>query len=132
MEYFRNSMGPAERCLRDRGIDKRNVHDVVLVIGTEADQTSRRSHFMWDEARSKCPCRWIRKDACTGYWKMKNSWEILNANIASTKAAIENDAGRVESSGADIASLANGMCTGTMAVQVVSDTTAEVAAFKRT
>ena len=60
---------------------------------------------------------------------MKNSWETLNANIASTKAAIENDAGLVESSGADIASLANGMCTGTMAVQVVSDTTAEVAAF---
>ena len=44
MEYFRNSMGPAERCLRDSGIDKRNVHDVVLVICTEADQASRRSH----------------------------------------------------------------------------------------
>ena len=59
----------------------------------------------------------------------------LNANIASTKATIENDTGRVESSGADIASLANGMCTGAVVVrkspvsQVVSDTTAEVAAF---
>ena len=35
--------------------------------------------------------------------------ESLNANIASTKADIENDAGRVESPGADIASQANGM-----------------------
>ena len=34
MNYFRNSMGPEEKCLRDRGIDKRNVHDVVLVGGS--------------------------------------------------------------------------------------------------
>ena len=33
MEYFRNSMGPAEKCLSDSGIDERNVHDVVLVGG---------------------------------------------------------------------------------------------------
>ena len=33
MDYFRNSMGP--KCLRDSGIDKRNVHDVVLVGGSE-------------------------------------------------------------------------------------------------
>ena len=33
--------------------------------------------------------------------------ETLNANITSIKADIENDAGQVESSGADIASLAN-------------------------
>ena len=57
--------------------------------------------------------------------------ETLDAN----KADIENDAGRVESSGADIASVANGMSTRAVTVQVspvsqvVSDTTAEVAAF---
>jgi len=34
MDYFRNSMGPVEKCLRDSGIDKRNVHDVVLVGGS--------------------------------------------------------------------------------------------------
>ena len=33
MEYFRNSMGPTEKCLSDSGIDERNVHDVVLVGG---------------------------------------------------------------------------------------------------
>ena len=52
--------------------------------------------------------------------------ETLNVRIAS---------GQVVSSGADIASLANGVCTGAVAVQVspvsqvVSDTTAEVVAF---
>ena len=27
-------MGPVEKCLRDSGVDKRNVHDVVLVGGS--------------------------------------------------------------------------------------------------
>ena len=26
--WVRNSMGPVEKCFRDSGIDKRNVHDV--------------------------------------------------------------------------------------------------------
>merc|ERR1712013_493854 len=34
MDYFRNSMGPVEKALRDSGIDKRNVHEVVLVGGS--------------------------------------------------------------------------------------------------
>merc|ERR1712199_20572 len=34
MDYFRNSMGPVEKCLRDSGIDKRNVHEIVLVGGS--------------------------------------------------------------------------------------------------
>merc|ERR1712139_140205 len=34
MDYFRNSMGPVEKCMRDSGIDKRGVHEVVLVGGS--------------------------------------------------------------------------------------------------
>merc|ERR1712036_31468 len=34
MDYFRNSMGPVEKCLRDSGIDKKGVHEVVLVGGS--------------------------------------------------------------------------------------------------
>lgn len=34
MDYFRNSMGPVEKVLRDSGIDKKNVHEVVLVGGS--------------------------------------------------------------------------------------------------
>merc|ERR1711903_124313 len=34
MDYFRNSMGPVEKCLRDSGIDEKAVHEVVLVGGS--------------------------------------------------------------------------------------------------
>ena len=34
MDYFRNSMGPVEKCLCDSGIDKRNVHVVALIAGS--------------------------------------------------------------------------------------------------
>ncbi|CAK9095747.1 unnamed protein product [Durusdinium trenchii] len=34
MDYFRNSVGPVEKCLKDSGIDKKSVHDVVLVGGS--------------------------------------------------------------------------------------------------
>jgi len=34
MDYFRNSMGPVEKCMRDSGIDKKNVHEIVLVGGS--------------------------------------------------------------------------------------------------
>jgi len=34
MDYFRNSMGPVEKCLKDSQIDKRNVHEIVLVGGS--------------------------------------------------------------------------------------------------
>ena len=34
MDYFRNSMGPVEKCHRYSGIDKRNVHDVALIGGS--------------------------------------------------------------------------------------------------
>ncbi|CAE8610653.1 unnamed protein product [Polarella glacialis] len=34
MDYFRNSMGPVEKALRDSGIDKKNIHELVLVGGS--------------------------------------------------------------------------------------------------
>ena len=34
MDYFRNSMGPVEECLRDIGIGKNNVLEVVLLGGS--------------------------------------------------------------------------------------------------
>ena len=34
MDYFRNSMGPVEKCLCDSGIDKSNVHDVALIASS--------------------------------------------------------------------------------------------------
>jgi len=34
MDYFRASMAPVEKCFKDSGIDKRHVHEVVLVGGS--------------------------------------------------------------------------------------------------
>jgi len=34
MDYFRNSLSPVEKVLKDSGIDKRSVHEVVLVGGS--------------------------------------------------------------------------------------------------
>jgi len=34
MDYFRNAMGHVEVCIRDSGVDKGNVHEVVLVGGS--------------------------------------------------------------------------------------------------
>ena len=33
-DYFRNSLGPAEKCMLDSGIGYMNVHDVVLAGGS--------------------------------------------------------------------------------------------------
>ena len=33
MNYFRNFLGPVEKCLRDSGIGKRDAHEVVLAGG---------------------------------------------------------------------------------------------------
>ena len=34
MDYSRNSMGLVEKCLRYRGIEQKNMHDLVLVGGS--------------------------------------------------------------------------------------------------
>merc|ERR1712167_521742 len=34
MDYFRNSMGPVEKALKDSGLDKKAIHDIVLVGGS--------------------------------------------------------------------------------------------------
>ena len=51
MEYFFHSMGPAEKCLSDGGIDERNVHDVVLVGGL----TRAQRHVHTGQLRLQLP-----------------------------------------------------------------------------
>ena len=34
MDYFRNSLGPVEKAMRDSGLDKKAIHDIVLVGGS--------------------------------------------------------------------------------------------------
>ena len=57
MDYFRSSMGPVEKCLRDSGIDKRNVHEVVLVGGST--RTPKVQPMTQEFFNGKGPCKSI-------------------------------------------------------------------------
>ncbi len=39
MDYSRNSMGRVVKCLRDSSIDKKDVHDLVLMGGRGASRS---------------------------------------------------------------------------------------------
>merc|ERR1739848_463303 len=65
MDYFRNSMGPVEKCLRDSGIDKRNVHEVVLVGGST--RIPKVQQLIKDFFNGKEPNRGINPDEAVAY-----------------------------------------------------------------
>merc|ERR1712178_390473 len=65
MDYFRNSMGPVEKCMRDSGIDKRNVHEVVLVGGST--RIPKLQQLIQEFFNGKEPCRSINPDEAVAY-----------------------------------------------------------------
>jgi len=65
MDYFRNSMGPVEKCLRDSGIDKKNVHEVVLVGGST--RIPKVQTLIQEFFNGKEPCRSINPDEAVAY-----------------------------------------------------------------
>merc|ERR1712023_370235 len=65
MDYFRNSMGPVEKCLRDSGIDKRNVHEVVLVGGST--RIPKVQQMIQEYFNGKEPNRSINPDEAVAY-----------------------------------------------------------------
>merc|ERR1712174_152760 len=65
MDYFRNSMGPVEKCLRDSGIDKRNVHEVVLVGGST--RIPKVQQLIQEFFNGKEPCKSINPDEAVAY-----------------------------------------------------------------
>merc|ERR1712177_111546 len=65
MDYFRNSMGPVEKTLRDSGIDKRNVHEVVLVGGST--RIPKVQQLIQEFFNGKEPCRSINPDEAVAY-----------------------------------------------------------------
>merc|ERR1712056_168746 len=65
MDYFRNSMGPVEKCLRDSGIDKRNVHEVVLVGGST--RIPKVQSMLQEFFNGKEPCKSINPDEAVAY-----------------------------------------------------------------
>merc|ERR1711933_423122 len=65
MDYFRNSMGPVEKCLRDSGIDKRNVHEVVLVGGST--RIPKVQAMIQEFFNGKEPCKSINPDEAVAF-----------------------------------------------------------------
>merc|ERR1711948_204115 len=65
IDYFRNSMGPVEKCLRDSGIDKRNVHEVVLVGGST--RIPKVQSMIQEFFNGKEPCKSINPDEAVAY-----------------------------------------------------------------
>jgi len=65
MDYFRNSMGPVEKCLRDSGIDKRSIHEVVLVGGST--RIPKVQQLIQDFFNGKEPNKTINPDEAVAY-----------------------------------------------------------------
>jgi L1 cell adhesion molecule like protein len=65
MDYFRNSMTPVEKCLKDSGIDKKNVHEVVLVGGST--RIPKVQQLIQELFNGKEPCRSINPDEAVAY-----------------------------------------------------------------
>merc|ERR1719401_534133 len=58
-------MGPVEKCLRDSGIDKRNVHEVVLVGGST--RIPKVQSMIKEFFNGKEPCKSINPDEAVAY-----------------------------------------------------------------
>merc|ERR1712160_65989 len=65
MDYFRNSMGPVEKCMRDSGIDKKNVHEMVLVGGST--RIPKVQSMLQEFFNGKEPNRSINPDEAVAY-----------------------------------------------------------------
>merc|ERR1711862_13145 len=65
MDYFRNSMGPVEKVLRDSGIDKKSVHEMVLVGGST--RIPKVQSLLSEFFNGKEPNRSINPDEAVAY-----------------------------------------------------------------
>nr|BAB20284.1 hsp70 [Toxoplasma gondii] len=65
MDYFRNSLLPVEKVLKDSGIDKRSVSEVVLVGGST--RIPKIQQLITDFFNGKEPCRSINPDEAVAY-----------------------------------------------------------------
>jgi len=65
MDYFRNSMGPVEKALRDSGLDKKAIHDIVLVGGST--RIPKVQSLIQEFFNGKEPNRTINPDEAVAY-----------------------------------------------------------------
>ncbi|CEM31018.1 unnamed protein product [Vitrella brassicaformis CCMP3155] len=65
MDYFRGTLQPVEKVLKDSGIDKRSVHEVVLVGGST--RIPKIQSLITEFFNGKEPCRSINPDEAVAY-----------------------------------------------------------------
>ncbi|EER12210.1 heat shock protein 70, putative [Perkinsus marinus ATCC 50983] len=65
MDYFRNTMGPVEKVLRDAGIDKRSVNEIVLVGGST--RIPKVQSMIKEFFNGKEPAKSINPDEAVAY-----------------------------------------------------------------
>jgi len=65
MDYFRNSMNPVEKALRDSGLDKRQIHELVLVGGST--RIPKVQQLIQEYFNGKEPNRSINPDEAVAY-----------------------------------------------------------------
>merc|ERR1719336_582667 len=65
MDYFRNSMGPVEKSLRDSGVDKKNVNEIVLVGGST--RIPKVQQLLQEFFNGKEPNKSINPDEAVAY-----------------------------------------------------------------
>merc|ERR1712159_51867 len=90
MDYFRNSMGPVEKCLKDSGIDKRNVHEVVMVGGST--RIPKVQSMIQEFFNGKEPNRSINPAILTGEGSSQVE-DILLLDVAPLSLGIETAGG---------------------------------------
>merc|ERR1719386_230442 len=65
MDYFRNSMGPVEKALKDSGLDKKSIHDIVMVGGST--RIPKVQQMIQEFFNGKEPNRSINPDEAVAY-----------------------------------------------------------------
>jgi len=65
MDYFRNSMGPVEKALKDSGLDKKSIHDIVMVGGST--RIPKVQQLIQEFFNGKEPNRTINPDEAVAY-----------------------------------------------------------------
>jgi len=65
MDYFKNTIAPVEKVLRDSGIDKRAVHEVVLVGGST--RIPKVQELIKEFFNGKEPCKSINPDEAVAF-----------------------------------------------------------------
>jgi len=65
MDQFRRCMGPVENCMKDSGLDKRAIHEVVLVGGST--RVPKVQQLISEFFNGKEPCKTINPDEAVAF-----------------------------------------------------------------